>query len=286
MSSSLNATQLANLYRSMKYPNIGQTSTSFFANGGLISNSDALVSKYVAKTTLVDGKVQNGTIFISNSAVDGLAYATDTSTTEAAKATIAHELGHLAYQQKDYLTQPPENADIGAKASWCFTREGEASYYAFESARVNGTDLVAGTSLMPNLYSYIANAVQGLTPGTPAYEAAGIAFATQAFGSDAAYVAFCYNPKNYSPGLYVAPSTNPVTGVTYGGGAVWSSGNVPSGGGFWRVPPEYESDSVDEPHSNQTIENSSVHDSSLNQHHMDIASLVAQSNATHQNIFY
>jgi hypothetical protein len=224
--------QLVDILHNMNGSTIDSFDSSYFANNGKIDVTTSGLSNFKSGT-LLNGAVQNDTIYISNHAIDVLSDTAGLLLTNAARALLAHEAGHAFYKQLDYNTQPGDNADIGQKADWCLDREGRAAYFAFKYAVESGSHYVAGTSLAPNAYDAIAAAVVGLVPGSLEYEAAGIKIATNLYKGDVNYIAYCYNPTNWKPGAYI-PIENLPSGGTYGGGAVWTSGYVPEPGGYWR----------------------------------------------------
>ena len=202
----------------------------FFANGGLLNMSTAPVSQYQSKP-MINGVVQNGTLFISAPSINSLKEAAGLTPTKAMQAILAHEMGHAFYQQLLYLRQPGDNADIGAKADWCFMREGAASIYAYTVALESGSNFVAGTTMFPNLYDAIAARMVGLTPGTQQFQDIGIRIASEYFAGDLAYIAFCYNPRNWEPPKIYPISSVPGNETSF---AAWSCGRIPQAGGYWQ----------------------------------------------------
>lgn len=121
-----------------------------------------------------NGIEKNGTIFIGTEAVDNYAKKMDISLVWAARAIAIHELGHVAYQQSDYMQQPGDNAPMPLKVDWCLSREAKAAFFSFKiavEAKAKGGNLyVPGTEAVPDLYNAMLAATAGIDMRSDQFE--------------------------------------------------------------------------------------------------------------------
>ncbi|MQA40655.1 hypothetical protein [Rugamonas aquatica] len=234
-------------------PKADQYISNFFANNGRIMMTPDNKSFYKSDGH-VNGLEKNGTIYIGTQSVDNYAKKMEIPPTWAARDLAIHELGHVAYQQRDYEQNPGDSAPMSAKVDWCMTREAEATFFSFTVAMENhaqgGNLHVPGTDAVPDLYNAMLSALAGTDARSSLYEKKGIDFAKDIFAHDSKYVAYCSDPNNWKKPAYVTPTDTSGSdggngGGGGGGGGGGTGGYTPQPGGYWReVPPDNPSDSV------------------------------------------
>ncbi|MFC7651259.1 hypothetical protein ACFQT4_03080 [Pseudoduganella danionis] len=106
--------------------------SNFFANNGHIVMAPDNRSFYKSAGH-VNGLEKNGTIYIGTQSIDNYAKKMDIPPVWAARDLAIHELGHVAYQQRDYESNPGDNAPMSAKIDWCLNREAEATFFPLPS---------------------------------------------------------------------------------------------------------------------------------------------------------
>ncbi|MBV6323643.1 hypothetical protein [Duganella violaceipulchra] len=247
--------------RNIQTPTITPVINNYFNNGGKIVMMESSVAQYTSGGHLNNnGLEKNGTIVIGTFAIDAYAKTMNISPLWAARDLTVHELGHAYYQQRDYITNPGDNAPIAAKVEWCMTREAEATFFSFTVAVENhaqgGNLRVPGTDSQPDLYSAMLSAIGGIDPRSSQYEIQGIAFAKNIFKNDTKYVSYCSNPDNWKRPSYLPPEDFVDDGGHGGGfGGAWNAlgvyvpERIP--GGYWQTPPPLPSDATG-PHTEVT----------------------------------
>lgn len=188
-------------------------------------------------------------IYIGTQSIDNYAKKMDIPPVWAARDLAIHELGHVAYQQRDYESNPGDNAPMSAKIDWCLNREAEATFFSFTVAMENhaqgGNLHVPGTDSLPDLYNAMLSALVGIDTRSSLYEKMGIDFAKDIFAHDNKYITYCSDPNNWKKPAYVTPTEPAESGGGGGGGGFGGSvaGYTPEPGGYWReVPPKNPSD--------------------------------------------
>lgn len=236
---------------------MANTLNSFFAKGGVIGyNQPGEGTRYVSND--VAGKA--GTILIDPTHPSKMLSWTG-SELEATRDLIIHELGHFQYELQDKAMFSQAQTSVDARIDYCFTREAEASVFAFQVARelksVNIRAEVPGTAANADLYSLMATVFNSSTQNL-------LNAVKSQYANDKAYAEYCQ--KNFGKvNAYIPPDgTEPMPGSDGDGtdatgpagthGAAGGSGGVsigpyvppstpiapPSGGGgggYWQPIP-------------------------------------------------